>query len=377
MGFNIWPFRGKSRSGSSPQLSVAGQTDVGRVRAENEDSYQVLWGEKSRQGIDALLVVADGMDGHAAGEVASRMAVDGVVSLLTGSDAAASTKGHDYLDALGRVLQDVNATVYQAGQDSDKHGMGTTCTVAVIRGDHLYVSHVGDSRAYLLRSGVLHQITEDHSWVEEQVAQGHLSKEEARGHPNRNIITRAIGLEPIVKVDGYLVSLAANDVVLLCSDGLTTMIEDSQIEATLAKSNPKEAGKVLIDEANAVGGQDNITVAVAKVIGGLRESSPVDADTIEINRPASFWRRFSRFVLRRGRKGIKTTLTTVLATSKSGTLLLRRDQGEMAVLLDSRSRRLLRLRWVKVRAFTSLLLIRIPSRLPFRTSSGVTLLRAL
>ena len=147
MGIRIWPFRGKGRSGSSPQLSVAGQTNVGRVRAENEDSYQVLWGEKSPQGIDALLIVADGMGGHAAGEVASRMAVDGVVSLSTGSDGAACTQGHDYLDALGRVLQDVNATVYQSGQDSDKRGMGTTLTVAVIRGDQLYISHVGDSRA--------------------------------------------------------------------------------------------------------------------------------------------------------------------------------------------------------------------------------------
>ena len=136
-----------------------------------------------------------------------------------------------------------------------------------------------------------------------------MSKEEARTHPNRNIITRAIGLEPNVKVDGYLVSLAANDVVLLCSDGLTTMIEDSQIELILAKSNPKEAGKALIDEANAVGGQDNITVAVARVTGGLRETAPVDADTIEINRSASLWRRFSRSVLRRGRKGINSTVT--------------------------------------------------------------------
>ena len=302
MGIRIWPFRGKGKSVSSPQLTAAGQTDVGRVRAENEDSYQALWGEKSPPGVDALLVVADGMGGNAAGEVASRMAVEGVVGIITGSDDTTISKGQDYLNVLGRVLQEVNATVYQAGQDSDKRGMGTTCTVAVIRGAQLYISHVGDSRAYLLRAGVLHQITKDHSWVEEQVAQGILSKEEARDHPNRNIITRAIGLEPQVKVDGYLVSLAAEDVLLLCSDGLTTMIDDSQIELILAKSNPKEAGKALIDEANAAGGQDNITVAVARVIGGLSETSPVDTDTIGINRPASFWRRFSRSALRHSHK---------------------------------------------------------------------------
>jgi len=311
MGFRIWPFRQKGGSGSSPQLTVAGQTDVGRVRAENEDSYQVLWGEKSPWGIDALMVVADGMGGHAAGEVASRMAVDGVVSIITGSGDKNSTltQGQDYLEVLGGILQRVNATVYQAGQDADKRGMGTTCTVAVVRGDQLYVSHVGDSRTYLLRSGALHQITEDHSRVEEQVRLGILSKEEARSHPNRNIITRAVGLEPQVEVDGYLVSLAADDALLLCSDGLTTMIEDSQIESILGDNEQEAACSALIDAANSQGGVDNITVVVARVIGGSIATLPVDVDTLEINEPTSIWRRFVKTVLRRGRKGIKTTIT--------------------------------------------------------------------
>lgn len=305
MGIRIWPFRRKGESVSSPQLSVAGQTDVGRVRAENEDSYEVLWGEKSPPGIDALLVVADGMGGHAAGEVASRMAVDGVVGIITGSNDAASAMGQDYLDALGGVLQDANTTVYQAGQNSDKRGMGTTCTVAVIRGDQLFVSHVGDSRAYLLRAGTLHQITEDHSWVEEQVAQGNLSREESRTHPNRNIITRAIGLELNVRVDGYLVSLAAKDVLLVCSDGLTTMIEDSQIEAILADNEPATACRDLISAANKEGGHDNITVAVAKITDGpknapLPVSSPV-ADTVESTRPLTGWKRLTRAFIRRNR----------------------------------------------------------------------------
>ena len=303
MGIRIWPFLGKSGSRSSPQLSVAGKTDVGRVRAENEDSYQVLWGEKSPQGIDALLVVADGMGGHAAGEVASRMAVDGVVGLITGTNDTTGAQGQDYLDVLGRVLQDVNTTVYEAGQDSDKRGMGTTCTVAVVRGGQLYVSHVGDSRAYLLRAGVLHQITNDHSLVEEQVAQGILSKEEARRHPDRNIITRAIGLEPQVKVDGYLVSLVSNDVLLLCSDGLTTMIEDSQVESILAAKETEEACGYLISAANNEGGHDNITVAIARVTGGLSEESTaavgIGAETLVIDRSSSFWRWFVRSVLRR------------------------------------------------------------------------------
>ena len=266
----------------------------------------MLWGEKSPQGIDALLVVADGMGGHAAGEVASRMAVEGVVGLVTGFDSKISTEDHDYLDALGRVLQDVNTTVYQAGQDSDKRGMGTTCTVAVVLGDQLYVSHVGDSRAYLLRAGVLHQITKDHSWVEEQVAQGTLSSEEARNHPNRNIITRAIGLEPRVKIDGYLVSLAAEDVVLLCSDGLTTMIEDSQIGSILVDNEPEDVCRALINAANKAGGHDNVTAAVIRVIGGpvnapLPASSRADTDTVDITRPSTGWKILSRPFIKRTR----------------------------------------------------------------------------
>ncbi|MDA1129604.1 MAG: Stp1/IreP family PP2C-type Ser/Thr phosphatase [Chloroflexi bacterium] len=304
MHIRMWPFGRKDGSGSIPRLLAAGRTDVGRVRAGNEDSYKVLSGEKSPVGIDALLVVADGMGGHAAGEVASRMAVEGIVGLITGSDDLPSVEGQGYLRFLGGIVQQVNGAVFQASQDEDKRGMGTTCTVAVVRGDQLYVSHVGDSRAYLLRAGSLHQITQDHSWVEEQVALGLLGREEARAHPNRNIITRAVGLEQKVEVDGYLVSLADKDILLLCSDGLTTMIEDSQIESILSEHGPAEACRALISAANCQGGHDNVTVAVARVTGGpssapLPASPHPDADTVEIARSPSVWRKFSRSVLRR------------------------------------------------------------------------------
>ena len=300
----MWPFRRTGGPGSTPQLSVAGQTDVGRVRAGNEDSYKVLSGKKSPLGIDALLIVADGMGGHAAGEVASRMAVDGIVSLITGPDSSPSIEGQGYLKFLCGIVQQVNNTVFQASQDEDKRGMGTTCTMAVVRGDQLFVSHVGDSRAYLLRAGSLHQITQDHSWVEEQVAQGTLGREEARDHPNRNIITRAVGLEPQVKVDGYLVSLADQDILLLCSDGLTTMIEDSQITEILSDHGPAEACRALISAANSQGGHDNITVAIARATGGpskatLPASPHPDADTVDITRSRSVWRKFARSFLRR------------------------------------------------------------------------------
>ena len=296
------------------QLNIHGETETGMVRDHNEDSILILGGEKSPLGVDALLVVADGMGGHAAGEVASRMAVDGIIGLMSRSDDLPNAEGPEYLRFLGEIVQQVNNTIFQAGQDEDKRGMGTTCTVAVVRGDQLFVSHVGDSRAYLLRSGDLHQITQDHSWVEEQVRQGTLSPEEARNHPNRNIITRAVGLEPKVEVDGYLVGLANKDILLLCSDGLTTMIEDSQIAEILSANEPVEACRALIDAANDQGGHDNITVAVGRVIAKPGTTLPVDADgnanTIEIKRTTYLWQRFTRSVLRRGQKRISTKART-------------------------------------------------------------------
>jgi serine/threonine protein phosphatase PrpC len=296
------------------QLNIHGETETGMVRDHNEDSILILGGEKSPLGVDALLVVADGMGGHAAGEVASRMTVDGIIGLMSRSDDLPSAEGPEYLRFLGEIVQQVNNTIFQAGQDEDKRGMGTTCTVAVVRGDQLFVSHVGDSRAYLLRSGDLHQITQDHSWVEEQVRQGTLSSEEARNHPNRNIITRAVGLDPKVEVDGYLVGLANKDILLLCSDGLTTMIEDSQIAEILCANEPVEACRALIDAANDKGGHDNITVAVARVIArpgaNLSVDSDGDANTVEIKLSTCLWQRFTRSVLRRGQERISTKART-------------------------------------------------------------------
>ena len=296
------------------QLNIHGETETGMVRDHNEDSILILGGEKSPLGVDALLVVADGMGGHAAGEVASRMTVDGIIGLMSRSDDIPNAEGPEYLRFLGEIIQQVNNTIFQAGQDEDKRGMGTTCTVAVVRGDQLFVSHVGDSRAYLLRSGDLHQITQDHSWVEEQVRQGTLSPEEARNHPNRNIITRAVGLEPKVKVDGYLVALLKKDILLLCSDGLTTMIEDSQIAEILSANEPVEACRALIDAANDQGGHDNITVAVARVTARLGATLPTDADgeanTVEIKRTTYLWQRVTRSVLRRGQEGVSTKART-------------------------------------------------------------------
>lgn len=236
-----------------PTITLAAKTDVGLVRQNNEDSFVALGGEKSPPGLDALLVVADGMGGHAAGEVASRMAVEGVVRMM-------DVDGTSYW----KLLEEVNREIHQAGEDSDKAGMGTTCTVAAISGGTLYLAHVGDSRAYLFRDGALHQLTKDHSWVEHAVTQG-MSQDEAKTHPNRHVITRALGLEPQVTVENQQMPLSDGDLILVCSDGLHGLVEDEEIASVLTNNGPEGACEALVEVAKGYGGDDNITVAVARV----------------------------------------------------------------------------------------------------------------
>ena len=184
------------------KIKIRAATDTGKVRDRNEDNFLVLEGEQSPSGIDALLVVADGMGGHAAGEVASQMTVEEIPELLKARGIQLDNLEDAQIERfLGDILEDVNRSVWKAGQDPDKSGMGTTCTLAALRGNQAFLAHVGDSRAYLLRGGKLNQLTTDHSWVEEAVSDGRLNREEARIHPNRNLIPRAIGLAREVQVD--------------------------------------------------------------------------------------------------------------------------------------------------------------------------------
>ena len=170
------------RSGAAParmmKITVRAETDTGRVRDHNEDYFAALGGEESPPGGDALLVVADGMGGHAAGEVASKMTVEGIMkSLSIRGEEASKLEGNALGVFLGKILEEVNQDVWRAGQESDKRGMGTTCTLAAIRDHQLFLAHIGDSRAYLLRNGELHQVSKDHSWVESAVDQGVITRE--------------------------------------------------------------------------------------------------------------------------------------------------------------------------------------------------------
>jgi protein phosphatase len=226
-------------------------TDVGRGRPENEDRYLV-------DHEDRLYAVADGMGGHRAGEVASATAIDAL--------QAAFAEGAPLDQAVGEA----NAAVFEkASSNLEMRGMGTTLTAAALLDDHrALLGHVGDSRAYLMRDGAVTQITEDHSLVEQLVREGRLSPEEAASHPQKAIITRALGIDPDVEVDTYPVDLRPGDRLLLCSDGLTNMLADTAIAGVLRRqSDPQEAAELLVEMANEAGGDDNITVVVIDALG--------------------------------------------------------------------------------------------------------------
>ncbi|HVW33493.1 MAG TPA: Stp1/IreP family PP2C-type Ser/Thr phosphatase, partial [Acidimicrobiia bacterium] len=228
------------------RFAAGARTDVGRGRPENEDSVLV---DPERR----LYAVADGMGGHRAGEVASATAIE------TLQDAY--RRG----EALDRAVVSANAAVFaKAADDVALRGMGTTMTALAVEADGTALfGHVGDSRAYLMRDGAVSQVTVDHSLVEQLVREGRLSPEEAAHHPQRAIITRALGVDAAVEVDTYRVDLQPGDRLLLCSDGLTNMLPDDTIAGALRRhADPQEAADALVDMANQAGGDDNITVVV-------------------------------------------------------------------------------------------------------------------
>jgi serine/threonine protein phosphatase PrpC len=227
---------------------TAGFTDPGRKRRRNEDSFVID---------PPLFAVADGMGGAQAGEVASRLA------------AAAFREFHDAdeLDPeerLGAIIQEANRRIYErAAGDAQVSGMGTTITAALVGADALVLGHVGDSRAYRLRGGKFEQLTDDHSLVADLVRSGRITPEEADAHPQRSVITRALGTDREVDVDTFTVDAEPGDLFLLCSDGLTTMVDDEEITGTIDRSGTLEdAARALLKAANRAGGEDNVTVVL-------------------------------------------------------------------------------------------------------------------
>jgi serine/threonine protein phosphatase PrpC len=233
-------------------VRTASLTDPGRRRRHNEDAYVCE---------PPLFAIADGMGGAQAGELASRLA-----AAVVGRADADGRTGRELVVGL---IEDANRSVYErAVGDESASGMGTTMTVALAEDDHVWIGHVGDSRAYLLRDGALEQLTDDHSLVAELVRSGRLTPDEAGTHPHRSVITRALGTDAEVAVDVMAVQTKPGDVFVLCSDGLSSMVGDEAIRDALEQHGDlDEAARVLVDAANAAGGEDNITVVLFEATG--------------------------------------------------------------------------------------------------------------
>ncbi|HEY6808508.1 MAG TPA: Stp1/IreP family PP2C-type Ser/Thr phosphatase [Gemmatimonadales bacterium] len=238
-------------------ITCAGRTDVGIIRSGNEDNYLTIPDR-------GIFVVADGMGGHAAGEVASEMAVR-VIGRELGSLRGLGDE--EVAERMRTAIRSANAAIFQRTlTEHDKRGMGTTVTALVLYESRFLIGQVGDSRAYLLRDGKLTQVTKDHSYVQEQVDAGYLTPEQARTHPYSNVITRCVGANSDVSPDVYVGTVKPLDLFLLASDGLTGMVEDPQLgEILRAARTPQEQVDDLVAEANRHGGLDNITAILIRI----------------------------------------------------------------------------------------------------------------
>jgi serine/threonine protein phosphatase PrpC len=254
--------------GARVRIASGGLTDIGRVRSNNEDCFQIVVPLQ-------LFVLADGMGGEAHGEIASAMAVDAVVKHCLDVDAnpAARVIGptqpnwSPWTKRLSTAVHLANRSIFRSAEEHpEQHGMGATLTAAWINGAKLSIAHVGDSRAYLLRGGSLLQLTRDHSLVAEQVRRGILTTAEAEESSMQSVLLRALGAQAEIEVDAEEHTLFPRDVLVLCSDGLTRMVTEPEIAGTLqAETDPAKAAEKLVELANERGGADNITVVVVRV----------------------------------------------------------------------------------------------------------------
>ncbi len=247
-------------------VSVGAKTDTGR-RTNNEDKLIVVDVRRHNLRADGVLIIADGMGGRNFGEKAAGAAVETVCDTLVEMLHAEHSPSVDVEDALDSALRKANARVYElAGSDSQNQGMGTTCVAAVVENNHVYIAHAGDSRAYRWRNGELARLTDDHSYVAEQVRAGVITEENAKHSRFRNVITRAVGIEPTITPDVAAFDLEAGDALLLCTDGLTNMVPEEEIGLIISQAaSSQAAADKLVTLANQNGGKDNITAIVARL----------------------------------------------------------------------------------------------------------------
>ncbi|AWR85645.1 PP2C family protein-serine/threonine phosphatase [Meiothermus taiwanensis] len=295
-------------SDSLPMVFTAALTDPGRKRALNEDAVTQLVTPYG-----GIFIVADGMGGHRTGEVASQMAVSQILEILRHKEP--SPQG------LLEAYEAANEAIYLAGQKPESRGMGTTCTTLWLDLPYALIAHVGDSRAYLLRDGELMQLTQDHSWVADRVRQGLLSEEEARNHRWRNVITNALGSFSSARVDLVGLKVRPGDVFLLCSDGLSGVLEDRVLAEMILTNPPEPAVVKLVKLANDWGGPDNISAVVVTIGSQVAENPrpyalPLEASEgrpvrlqsgsdpevlttqiVEPERRVTFWQRWGSLIL--------------------------------------------------------------------------------
>jgi len=263
------------------KLRHSADTDVGKTRDHNEDSFGIGTADQAER-LGELFVVCDGMGGHAAGEVASKIGVETILSIYYGESS------EDRAQVLEQAFEQANEQIYARGNGS----MGTTGVAALLLHDALHIANVGDSRAYLIRDGEIRQISRDHSFVGDQVAAGLITADQARSSPHRNVITRALGYQSGVTVDLFRWPLQIDDIIVLCSDGLHGLVSDAEIAQIAGEAAPDDAVHQLIDLANSRGGTDNITVAVVQVeqldwIGGEHDQQQDIHERVTVELPVT------------------------------------------------------------------------------------------
>ncbi len=239
-------------------MKTFARSDIGRIREMNQDNYYVSDPNDEIK----MFIVADGMGGYKGGEIASALAIESAKSYITNNFEETNREKEKILDLIKNAIEYANMVVYERSKEVEElNGMGTTMDVVIIQSGRLYIGHVGDSRVYRLRKDFFRKLTTDHSYVEQLVRQGNITKEEAYNHPKKNMLTKALGCTAFVEPDVMVKGFQKDDILLMCTDGLTNMVREDKI-CEIIKENPESACDVLVNKANENGGQDNITAVI-------------------------------------------------------------------------------------------------------------------
>ena len=237
---------------------VLARTDIGMVREKNQDYYYI----PTKENEIPLYILADGMGGYNGGEIASSLATEATKNYIYKNFENIPKEKEEILNLIRNAIFYANKEVFERSQGvKDLEGMGTTLEVCLIYNNKAYIGHIGDSRIYRIRNGVMRKLTKDHSYVQKLVEDGKITREEANHHPKKNMLTKALGCAPYVEPDIRARNIEKDDILIICSDGLTNMVSENQIFNIIQK-NPRNAANELIEEANKLGGYDNITVLI-------------------------------------------------------------------------------------------------------------------